>query len=119
MIAFCKERGIVITAYAPFGRPGGNVFYMRHDVPPLLQDAKLQEIASKHGKSTAQVTLRYLVRNSNKSLCGAYGEKGILNAPTSLSLEPRHSQLDLPLRVWRSWVLMNEYLYLLDIDSWY
>jgi diketogulonate reductase-like aldo/keto reductase len=68
MIAFCKERGIVVTAYAPFGRPGGKVFYMRHDVPPLLQDSKLQEIATKHGKTVAQVILRYLVSTSNKSL---------------------------------------------------
>jgi hypothetical protein len=68
MIAFCKERGIVVTAYAPFGRPGGKVVYMRHDVPPLLQDSKLQEIATKHGKTVAQVILRYLVSTSNKSL---------------------------------------------------
>jgi hypothetical protein len=66
MIAFCKQRGIVVTAYAPFGRPGSNVNYMRHDVPSLLEDQKLKEIAMKHGKTAAQVILRYLV-----SICNA------------------------------------------------
>lgn len=64
MIAFCKERGIVVTAYAPFGRPGSTVNYIRHDVAPLLQDTKLQEIATKRDKTVAQVILRYLVSHS-------------------------------------------------------
>ncbi|XP_021917010.1 aldose reductase-like isoform X1 [Zootermopsis nevadensis] len=75
MIAFCKERGIVVTAYAPFGRPGSTVNYIRHDVAPLLQDTKLQEIATKRDKTVAQVILRYLIqhgvvpipKSSNKS----------------------------------------------------
>jgi diketogulonate reductase-like aldo/keto reductase len=61
MIAFCKERGIVVIAYAPFGRPGSKVDYIRHDVPSLLEDTKLQEIASKRGRTVAQIILRYLV----------------------------------------------------------
>jgi aldehyde reductase len=65
IIAFCKERGIVVTAYAPFGRPGSNVNYIRHDVPSLLEDQKLKEIATKHGKTVAQVILRYLVSIRN------------------------------------------------------
>jgi diketogulonate reductase-like aldo/keto reductase len=68
MIALCKERGIVVIAYAPFGRPGSKVDYIRHDVPSLLEDSKLQEIAAKRGKTVAQVILRYLVSNNNKSL---------------------------------------------------
>jgi hypothetical protein len=104
MIAFCKERGIVVTAYAPLGRPGGTVNYMRHDVPPLLQDAKLQQIATKHGKTVAQIILRYLVRNSNKSLSGIYGGQNntgtsFLNALTYLFLSILHSQPDVLLLI--------------------
>jgi aldehyde reductase len=75
LIAFCKERGIVVTAYAPFGRPGSKVNYIRHDVPSLLEDPKLKEIAAKRGKTVAQVILRYLVSNSNTSQCAVVVNK--------------------------------------------
>jgi diketogulonate reductase-like aldo/keto reductase len=55
----------VVTAYAPFGRPGSNVNYIRHDVPSLLEDRKLKNIATEHGKTVAQVILRYLVSTRN------------------------------------------------------
>lgn len=62
MISFCKERDIVVTAFAPFGRPGSTVGYIRHDVPSLLEDQKLKEIALQYGKTVAQVILRYLIQ---------------------------------------------------------
>jgi len=58
----------VVTAYAPFGRPGSTVNYIRHDVPSLLEDQKLKEIALQHGKTVAQVILRYLVSIRNTSV---------------------------------------------------
>jgi aldehyde reductase len=61
LIAFCTHRDIAVTAYAPLGRPGSTVSYIRHDVPSLLEDRKLKEIALQHGKTVAQVILRYLV----------------------------------------------------------
>jgi diketogulonate reductase-like aldo/keto reductase len=78
LIAFCKEREIVVIAYAPFGRPGSKVNYIRHDVPSLLEDPKLQEIAAKRGKTVAQVILRYLVSGSNTSQCAVVVNKGKL-----------------------------------------
>ena len=65
MVSFCKERGIVVTAYAPFGRPGSTVPYIRQDVTSLLEDKKLKEIALQLGKTVAQVILRYLVSIRN------------------------------------------------------
>ncbi|PNF24354.1 1,5-anhydro-D-fructose reductase, partial [Cryptotermes secundus] len=47
LIAFCKERGIVITAYCPLGSPNS---IARADFPAPLKDPTLQEIAKKHGK---------------------------------------------------------------------
>jgi hypothetical protein len=78
MIAFCKEKGIVVGAYAPFGRPGSRVDYIRHDVPSLLEDAKLREIASKRGQTVAQIILRYLVSNSNNiALCACSKQSNV------------------------------------------
>ena len=51
---FCNKRGIEVTAYSPLvnGRSG------------ILDDPSLKEIGSRHGKSTAQVLIRWhLQRN--------------------------------------------------------
>jgi aldehyde reductase len=58
LIAFCKERGIVVTAYSPLGSPNT---IAKEDLPAPLKDPKLQGIANKHGKTVAQIILRYLV----------------------------------------------------------
>ena len=49
VVDFCQERGIVVTAYSPLGR--GEVF----------GDRTLQAIGTAHGRSAAQVALRWLL----------------------------------------------------------
>ncbi|XP_063238362.1 aldo-keto reductase family 1 member B1-like [Bacillus rossius redtenbacheri] len=56
----CKQHGIIITAYSPLGNPGSS--YLPPGTPNILKDAKLVELAKKHGKSVAQVILRYLIQ---------------------------------------------------------
>ena len=46
-----RDLGLVLTAYCPLGRGG-----------PLLRDPVLGEIAATHGRSVAQVALRWLVQ---------------------------------------------------------
>ncbi|PNF24350.1 1,5-anhydro-D-fructose reductase [Cryptotermes secundus] len=60
LIAFCKERGIVITAYCPLGSPNS---IAKADFPAPLKDPTLQELASKYKKSVAQIILRYLIQH--------------------------------------------------------
>jgi diketogulonate reductase-like aldo/keto reductase len=57
LIAFCKERDIVITAYSPLCSPNS----IAADLPAPLEDPKIQELAKKYNKSAAQIILRYLV----------------------------------------------------------
>lgn len=57
LIKFCVDRGIVVTAYSPFGRPD---MEMNRSALYVLDD-KVEQIAIKYGKTTAQVVLRYLV----------------------------------------------------------
>ncbi|KAG6460474.1 hypothetical protein O3G_MSEX012002 [Manduca sexta] len=64
---FCAENNIVVTAYAPLGSPGAkdhfvNKYNYSPDAfPDLLGHPDVKEIAEKHGKTTAQVLLHFLV----------------------------------------------------------
>lgn len=50
-VALCRKNGILVEAWSPLGR--GH----------LLGDALVQEIASRHGKTPAQVILRWVLQN--------------------------------------------------------
>jgi len=51
---FCKKNNILVTSYTPLGNPGINT----SEVTPLT-DPTIQDIANKHGKTTAQVIIRW------------------------------------------------------------
>ncbi|XP_030385406.1 1,5-anhydro-D-fructose reductase isoform X1 [Scaptodrosophila lebanonensis] len=56
LTAFCKERGITLTAYSPLGRPAP-----AEQKPEFIYSPKTQAIAKKYGKTAPQIVLRYLV----------------------------------------------------------
>ena len=57
-----KEKGIVMTAYSPLGSPDRP--WAQPDEPVLLEDPRLLEMGKKHGKTPAQVILKWLVRKN-------------------------------------------------------
>lgn len=72
-VDFCKEHGIVVEAWAPFGSGATGV----------LQDTLLNDLAAKHGRNVGQVVLRWL------------SQRGIVSLPKSSSLERMRSNLDI------------------------
>ena len=79
---FCRERGIVLEAYSPLARG-------EH-----LDDPTLQQIAQKHGKSTAQVMLAWLVQHDIVTIPKSVHEKRILeNADVFFGLDEADMQL--------------------------
>ncbi|XP_069671524.1 1,5-anhydro-D-fructose reductase-like [Periplaneta americana] len=60
LVQFCKDRGIVVTGYSPLGSPDSPYFVS--GTPRVLDDPVLKQIAARHGKSVAQVALRWLVQ---------------------------------------------------------
>jgi len=54
LVEFCQRLGIVVTAYSPLARPGYKEMTAR-----LVDETLIQKIASAHGKTPAQVLLRW------------------------------------------------------------
>jgi len=60
LIEFCHQRGIAVTAYSPLGTPGG----LREGDPRLLDDSSIQEIATAHDKTPAQILLNWAIQRN-------------------------------------------------------
>ncbi|XP_040829775.1 1,5-anhydro-D-fructose reductase-like [Ochotona curzoniae] len=56
LIKFCQERGVSVTAYYPFGGSWKGT--------DLVDDPVLQKIAQKHGKTAAQILLRFQIQRN-------------------------------------------------------
>lgn len=72
---FCKANGIVITAFSPL-RKGGS-----RGPNELMENDLLKEISEAHGKSVAQVCLRWLY------------EQGVTSVPKSYHKERMNQNL--------------------------
>ncbi|KAL1513172.1 hypothetical protein ABEB36_002617 [Hypothenemus hampei] len=70
LVEFCKKNNIVVTAYSPLGNPGLVTFFPKFgkqiEVPNILKNSTVVEIAEKHKKTSAQVLLRHIVQ---KDIC--------------------------------------------------
>ena len=67
LLSFLKQNDITLTAYSPFGNPGrpwkgterdGE----NNDIPALLDNATVHEIAKKHGKGPGHILLRFQIQ---------------------------------------------------------
>lgn len=72
LLDYCKRKGIHVTAYSPFGAPGQMYSDPNHTV---LENPVLKEIAAKHGKSTAQISLRWIIEQGASVVGKSYNEK--------------------------------------------
>lgn len=63
VVEFCKANNIIVTAYSPLGSRGIEKILKDSgsdlQVPDLLENPVVKEIAASHNKSAAQVLLRY------------------------------------------------------------
>ncbi|KAJ9091420.1 hypothetical protein QFC19_009130 [Naganishia cerealis] len=57
--AFCKSKGIVMTAYCPLGQPHGA------NLSPVLTDPLVKRLAEKYGKPEGTVLLSWAIQRGN------------------------------------------------------
>ncbi|XP_015211084.2 aldo-keto reductase family 1 member A1-B isoform X2 [Lepisosteus oculatus] len=57
LLAHCRARGLVVTAYSPLGSP--DRAWKHPDEPVLLEEASIAALAQKYNKSPAQIILRW------------------------------------------------------------
>ncbi|KAJ3599813.1 hypothetical protein NHX12_033767 [Muraenolepis orangiensis] len=57
LLAHCRERGLVVTAYSPLGSP--DRAWKHPDEPVLLDEPAVAALAQKYSKSPAQIILRW------------------------------------------------------------
>lgn len=64
LIDFCRSKNIALTAYSPFGSPGRPPQMIKGEKDPisLLSDPTVADIAKRHGRTPAQVLLRFHVQ---------------------------------------------------------
>jgi diketogulonate reductase-like aldo/keto reductase len=61
-VEFCQHRGIAVTAYSPLGTPANAE---ARNLPRLMSEAAVIRLAEEHGKTPAQILLRWgLQRNT-------------------------------------------------------
>lgn len=61
LLAYCKEQGILVTAYSPLGSNDRPERVRKENAVSLLEDKTINAIADKHGCSPAQVLIRWAV----------------------------------------------------------
>jgi alcohol dehydrogenase (NADP+) len=59
MLSFCKDNGVLMTAYSPLGSADRPAHLKKENEPALLTHPAIQTIAAKHDVSTAQVLLSW------------------------------------------------------------
>lgn len=59
LVGFCKEHGILLTAYSPLGSSDRSASIKKADEPSLLNNSTILDIAENKGVSAAQILIAY------------------------------------------------------------
>ncbi|XP_046402375.1 1,5-anhydro-D-fructose reductase-like [Ischnura elegans] len=61
LVEFCNSKNIKVCAYSPLGSPSSSKV-LGKEVPDILNNETVTDIAKKYGKTTAQILLRHIIQ---------------------------------------------------------
>lgn len=103
---FCKEKGITVVAYSSLGNPGSAMFRQEGD-PNILEEKAVKEIAQRHGKTTAQVALRWAVQNNILVIPKSTKEERIRQNADLFNFELSQDEMSLIEGLDRNWRIVD------------
>ena len=62
LLEYCREQGLVYTAYSPLGSGDRAPAFKKDDEPKPLADPVIAEVAARHGVTTAQVLIAWAIQ---------------------------------------------------------
>jgi len=68
LLRFCQEQDIAVTAFSPFGASSYVPLSMADANESLFDDADIQSIAAKYGKTVGQIALRWAVQRGTVAI---------------------------------------------------
>jgi D-xylose reductase len=71
LVRFAQESGLVVTAFSPLGATSYIPLGMARPEESLLEHPRVRSLAAAHGKSPAQVLLRWAVQRGTAAVCKA------------------------------------------------
>ncbi|CAJ0940045.1 unnamed protein product, partial [Mesorhabditis belari] len=102
---FCGKHGIAITAYSPLANP--TMPFRKDGDPTILTDSIFLRIAEKHGKSPAQVALRWAIQEGIIVIPKSISEKRIKENFSIFDYELDEKDMDEIRGVDRNWRILN------------
>ncbi|HAT03180.1 MAG TPA: aldehyde oxidoreductase [Candidatus Magasanikbacteria bacterium] len=89
LVKYCQQRNIIVTAYSPLGRPGSVEENLR-----IIDDPVIIEIAQIHGKTPAQVLLRWGIQRDTVVIPKSTHEERIKENIDVFDFELSDSEMD-------------------------
>ncbi|KAG8952708.1 NAD(P)H-dependent D-xylose reductase (XR), partial [Tulasnella sp. 408] len=94
LIKFAQSQGIAVTGYSSLGPAGWLEIDMHHSVPSLLEHNTVTSIAQAHGKSPAQVLLRWTTQRGIAIVPKSNSPERLLENLRSNDFDLTQEQLD-------------------------
>lgn len=92
---FCKDKGILITAYSPLGSTDRSVAMKAADEPDMFELPVIKEIAVKHQATPAQILLSWHVNRGNTVIPKSTNKGRLAENLAAANIELSSDEMDL------------------------